>query len=315
MKIITLDEIKNSLTSVDIIHTIEQAFIAYSNNKVVTAPVGELIFKNPPGDVHIKYGYIIHDDYYVVKIASGFYDNPKLNLPSSNGLMFLFSQKTGETVSILLDEGYLTDIRTAAAGAIAAKYLAPSSVKNIGIVGTGIQAKLQLLFLKKVTNCRSVIVCGRNEENLKKFQTELEKKSGFKIQITHDIENVTSRCNLIVTTTPSTIPLIFEKQIKNGTHITAIGADSSYKQELDSALFKSANIIVADSISQCVERGDIAHAIKDHVINKTHIVELGNIISGKNHGRTSDNQITITDLTGLAVQDIAIAKMVYLAVK
>lgn len=310
MKIINLDQIKEALEPIDIVLAIEKGFVAYSNGNAVVPPVGELLFKNPPGDVHIKYGYILGDEYYVIKIASGFYDNPKLNLPSSNGLMLLFSQKTGAILGILLDEGYLTDLRTAAAGAIAAKYLAPSKITNIGIIGTGIQARLQLIFLTKITDCRNVIIWGRSLEKLIRFQAEMAQK-GFSIQTTQEIEVVTSGCNLIVTTTPSTSPLLWATQIKKGTHITAVGADSPHKQELDSNIFGKADIIVADSIKQCIERGDIAHAIKDGVIHQDKLVELGTVISGASPRRTSDEQITIADLTGLAVQDIAIAQAIF----
>lgn len=314
MKIIKLDQIKETLKSIDIIPVIEKGFITYSNKLAVVPPVGELLFKNPPGDVHIKYGYIVDDEYYVIKVASGFYDNPKLNLPSSNGLILLFSQKTGALLGILLDEGYLTNLRTAAAGVIAAKYLAPSKISKIGIIGTGIQARLQLICLKKVTNCRNVIVWGRNLANLTSFQTEVEKE-GFSIQLTQNIENIASSCNLIVTTTPSTSPLLLASQIRRGTHITAVGADSPHKQELDANVFEQADLVVADSIVQCTERGDIAHAIKNGMIGQDKIIELGNVISGISPRRISDEQITIADLTGLAVQDIEIAKSVYAACK
>lgn len=314
MKIMHLKQIKEALKTIDIIPAIEKGFVTYSNGNAVVPPVGELLFKNPPGDVHIKYGYIIGDEYYVIKVASGFYDNPKLNLPSSNGLMLLFSQKTGAVLGILLDEGYLTDLRTSAAGAIAAKYLAPRVVNNIGIIGTGTQAKLQLEYLKNIIKCRGVIVYGRSDHNLSQFKIEME-NNGFQVTPTKSIEEVTSSCNFIITTTPSISPLLFAKQIKHGTHITAVGSDSPQKQELDENIFKNADVIVADSIKQCVERGDIAHAIHKKIINEKQLVELGNIISGKNKGRIDDQQITIADLTGLAVQDIQIAKLVFEAIK
>lgn len=313
MKTISLDQIKEILEKIDIISPIEKGFIAYSNGKAIVPPVGELLFKNPPGDVHIKYGYILDEEYYVIKVASGFYENPKLHLPSSNGLMLLFSQKTGILCGILLDEGYLTDLRTAAAGAIAAKYLAPSLVHRIGIVGTGIQAKLQLKYLKNIIHCRNVIVYGRNDDNLLKFKTAME-NDGFHVDTTKLAEEVTSSCNFIVTTTPSTSPLLFSNQIKKGTHITAVGADTLKKQELDENIFGIADIIVADSIKQCVERGDTAHAIQKNIIDKNNLIEIGNIISGTQNGRTNDEQITIADLTGLAVQDIQIAKLVFEAI-
>ncbi len=310
MKIIHLTKIKQILQSIDIIPAIEEGFVAYSKGNAIIPPVGELLFKEPPGDVHIKYGYILGNDFYLVKIASGFYDNPKLNLPSSNGLMLLFSQKTGLPLAILLDEGYLTDLRTAAAGAICAKYLAPKHVSQIGIIGTGTQARLQLLFLKKVVQCTQVKVWGRDKKNLLHFQEDMEKE-GFKIQTTQQVEDITSTCNLIVTTTSAASPILFSRQIKAGTHITAVGADTIHKQELEESIFGRADVIVADSISQCVERGDISHAIRKKIINEDKISELGNIISVQSRGRISDNQLTIADLTGLAVQDIQIAKIIY----
>lgn len=310
MKIISLNQIKELLSSVDFISEIENGFVAYSQGNAVVPPIGELIFKNPPGDVHIKYGYLVGDDYYVVKIASGFYENPKLHLPSSTGLMLLFSQKTGELLSILLDEGYLTDLRTAAAGAIAAKYLAPSSVNRIGIIGSGTQARLQLNLLQTVIQCRDVIVFGRDYQKLLNFQTDMQ-KNGFNVEVTQTLEDVTSSCNFLITTTPSSLPILHVNQIRKGTHITTIGTDTPHKQELDENIFGIADIIVADSISQCVERGDIFHAVKNKIITPHQLIELGNIIVGKCKGRSNDTQITVVDLTGLAVQDIKIAKAVY----
>ena len=141
--VLKLDEIKNLVDIPQLIQDIEAGFVLYSEGRVKVPPVGFLHFDDPPGDVHIKYGYVVGDDYYAVKMASGFYNNPDLGLPASNGLVLLFSQKTGELKLIMLDECWLTDIRTAAAGAAAAKHLAPKTINHIGIVGTGVQAKLQ----------------------------------------------------------------------------------------------------------------------------------------------------------------------------
>lgn len=313
MKIISLHQIKETLKFIDFISEIEKGFDAYSQGNAVVPPVGELIFKNPPGDVHIKYGYIVDDDYYVVKIASGFYENPKLHLPSSNGLMLLFSQKTGELLSILLDEGHLTDLRTAAAGAIAAKYLTPSYVNRIGIIGTGTQARLQLNLLQKIIPCKDVIVFGRDHNKLLNFQMDMQ-QNGFSVAVTQTLEDVISSCNFLVTTTSSSLPILFASQIRKGTHITAVGADTPHKQELDENIFGIADIIVTDSIAQCVERGDISHAIKNKIIGTDKLIELGSIIAGACKGRSNDAQITVVDLTGVAVQDIKIAKAVYEAV-
>ena len=161
MRIVSLDSIKSVLPNIDLLSEIESGFAAYSSGLVVVPPVGELSFQSPPGDVHIKYGYVKDDDVYVIKIASGFYENKLKNLPVGNGMMLVFSQKTGEPLAVLQDECYLTDVRTAVAGAIAAKHLSPKDVDCIGVVGTGVQAKLQLKYLKKVINCNQALVWGR----------------------------------------------------------------------------------------------------------------------------------------------------------
>ena len=309
-KILNLEQIKELLKNIDPIQKIEEGFVAYSQGKVVVPPIGEMIFENPPGDCHIKYGFIKGNNYYVVKIASGFYENTKLGLSSSNGLNLLFSQKTGELMCILLDEGHLTDIRTAAAGAVVAKYLAPKKVEEIGIFGSGVQARLQLEYLRTIINCKKVIVWGRNEKHLETYKKEME-TFGFNIKTTLDSEEVTSSCNLIVTCTPAKKPLIKASQIQKGTHITAIGSDTPEKQELDSKILKKADRIIVDSINQSQTRGECYQAIKNSMIKKEDLIELGLMIMDKSLQRNSDSEITIADLTGVAVQDIQISKAVY----
>ncbi len=205
----------------------------------------------------------------------------------------------------------LTDIRTAAAGAIVAKYLAPKQVTCIGIIGTGTQAKLQLQYLQQVLPVQEVIVYGRNQDKLLQLQSEMSQE--FTLTTTQNIQDITTRCELIVTTTPSQKPLLFAEQIRPGTHITAVGADTAHKQELDSAILGKADVVVADSLAQCRERGDIAHALRQGVIQEQQIIELGNLIAGIAIGRTDEKQITVADLTGIAVQDIQIAKLMYSA--
>ncbi len=308
-KIFKLDEIKEALQDIDSLQAIEDGFVAYSQGKVVVPPVGELIFEDPPGDVHIKYGYIIDDDYYVIKIASGFPENVNLNLPTGNGLMLVFGQKTGELASILLDEGHLTNVRTAAAGAVATRYLAPASVHRIGILGAGVQGRMQLEYLKPVVDCNDVLAWGRKHERLEEYKEDM-KPLGFDIQTTLHAEDVASTCNLIVTTTPAKAPLLMAEQIRKGTHITAMGSDTADKIELEPAILQKADIVVADSLSQCLSRGEIHHAIKAGLLKEDTVVELGSAIMNKDLRRRSDEQTTVADLTGVAVQDVQIAKAV-----
>ena len=307
--IYTLDQIKQAVTGLDLSRAIEEGFIAYSEGRVVVPPVGELIFEKPPGDTHIKYGYIKGDPFFVIKIASGFYENPALGLPSGSGLMLVFSQTTGIVESILLDEGFLTDLRTALAGRIAAKYLAPSQIECIGVVGTGIQARMQVDYLKTVTPCRKVIAWGRHPGHLQAYKKEME-HLGFHVRTTQEIQTVGDSCNLIVTTTPAREPLLLADHIRAGTHITAMGSDTADKQELDAAILSRADIVVADSIAQCGQRGEIHKALEAGLLRIETVVELGQIISDKTLGRTSEDQITVADLTGVAVQDVQIATAV-----
>jgi ornithine cyclodeaminase len=311
MKIYTLEEIKKTIEPGGLVKSQEEAFVAYSDGRVVVPPVGYLHFEDASGDCHIKYGYVKGDDYFVVKIATGFYQNPEIGLPVGDGMMSLFSQRTGSLEALLLDEGYLTDMRTAAAGAVAAKYLAPKKIDRIGIVGTGLQARLQLEMLKNVTDCRAVVVWGRDQAKKEQYKLEMT-ASGFSVVGVARIEDLVESCNLIVTTTSARKPLIHAPGIRPGTHITAVGADAPGKQELDPNIFKKAQVRVVDSLSQCVEHGDTAHAVKAGLIEERELFELGEVIKYPELRRTDEKQITVADLTGVAVQDIQIAKLAYL---
>jgi len=312
--IYTLDQIKQAIAGLDLSRAIEEGFVAYSHDRVVVPPVGELIFEKPPGDTHIKYGYIKGDPFFVIKIASGFYENPTLGLPSSSGLILVFSQTTGIVESILLDEGFLTDLRTALAGRIVAKYLAPGQIDCIGVVGTGIQARMQVDYLKTVTTCRQVVAWGRHPERLQAYKKDLE-RLGFKVRTTQEIQTLGSNCNLIVTTTPAREPLLSIDHIRPGTHITAMGSDTADKQELDAAILSRADRVVADSIAQCRQRGEIHKALEAGLLQIEKVVELGQVIADKTLRRTSEDQITVADLTGVAVQDVQIATGVVQALK
>lgn len=311
-RIFTLSQIEGVLADLDPVQAMEEGFVAYSQGRVEVPPVGELIFRDPPGDMHIKYGCIIGDEYHVVKIASGFHENYRLGIPNYSGLMLLFSQKTGELVSILLDEGHLTNVRTAAAGAVVAKYLAPQKISRIGIVGAGVQGRMQLEYLKSVTDCTEVMVWGINREELDAYKADMEPK-GYTVETTLDSGEIGPNCNLIVTATPSKTPLLMAGQIREGTHITAMGADTSEKNELDPNILAKADIVVADSIEQCCLRGECFKAMEAGLLDKQDMVELGNVIADRKLQRSSEDQITVADLTGVAIQDIQISKSVYRA--
>jgi len=309
-KIYDRDQIEEALRHIDITAAIEDGFVAYSEGRVVVPPVGELIFEDPPGDVHIKYGYIKNDDFFVIKVASGFYNNVNLGLPAADGLMLVFSQKTARLERVLLDECHLTNVRTAAAGAVVAKYLAPSKVERIGVFGAGVQGRMQVEALLPIVDCRDLLVWGTGQGELDAYR-EAMSAHGLDIRTTLTGDEVAATCNLIVTATPSHKPLLRADQIRAGTHITAMGSDTRGKCELEPAILGKADRVVADSIEQCRERGEIFHAVAAGELSIDDVVELGNIITDPALRRTSDSQITVADLTGVAVQDIQISKAVY----
>lgn len=303
-----LEEIRAALRGSDLLAAMQRAFVNYSRGLAVLPPVGEMLFTDPPGDVHIKYGYVSGDDCYVVKVASGFYNNPQLGLASSNGLMLLFSQLTGELLAVLLDRGHLTDVRTAAAGAVAARHLAPRSPDCIGIVGCGIQAEQQLRFLEPVVGCRRVLAWGRDRQRLHAWRERLA-DTGFDIGFAADLDHLVDSCRLIVTTTPAVEPLL--REVRDGTHVTAIGSDTPDKQELAPAILAAADVVAVDSRQQCRSRGEVFRALGAGAIALNAVVELGEIIDGSCRGRRDDAEITVADLTGIATQDIEIARTVY----
>jgi ornithine cyclodeaminase len=190
--------------------------------------------------------------------------------------------------------------------------MAPSKIDCIGVFGTGVQGRMQVEYLKPVIDCNDIIVWGRRQDNLDTYKRDME-KLGYSVQTTTDSGEVTEKCRMIITATPSKIPLIDVKQIKPGTHITAMGSDTHLKQELDSKILQRADMVVADSIEQCLSRGEISKTLQAGLVRKEDLIELGDVIAGRQPGRTSDEQITVADLTGVAVQDIQIAKAVHQA--
>ena len=213
-------------------------------------------------------------------------------------------------VRALLEEGRLTDIRTAAAGALAASTLAPSRVEAVGIIGSGVQARLQLRHLNRVLPGQSVVIHGRTSEHVETCRDDLADLS-LDITTTSDPEELAARCNLIVTTTSARTPLLKADWIRAGTCIVAIGSDTPEKQELDHDILAAADLVVCDSMEQCRIRGEVSQALRAGVISESDVVELGSILAGDAPGRSGDEQRIVVDLTGVAVQDLRIAEAVH----
>ncbi len=308
-RVITLEEMLTVLPAMDLQPAIEAAFVAYSQGRATVPPVGELLFAEPPGDAHIKYGYLHGGDTFVIKVATGFGENSTRGLPSYSGVMLVFSAVTGMIETVLLDGGHLTNVRTAIAGAVAATHLAPARVDRIAVFGTGVQARMQAQAIGKAVNCRAITVWGRRQSALDAYRCDME-AAGFTVVTTVDAGDAARDAQVVVMTTSSTNPLLDVHHVAEGTLIIAMGSDTPEKRELTAALVGHADVYVADSISQCLTRGELHHAISAGMRTAESVVELGHVIEDRRRGRISEAQIVIADLTGVAVQDIAIATAV-----
>ncbi|MEH6522983.1 ornithine cyclodeaminase family protein [Sulfitobacter sp.] len=291
------------------VNRINDAYIASTQGNVQTGDVVHLAFPEANGDCHVKSGHISGTTSYVIKIASGFYDNPAKGLPSSNGMMLAFCATTGEPLAVLRDEGWLTDMRTAIGGALATRALARKNAKQVLIIGAGIQARFQAICLAKLMPERALAfsIWARDPSAAQAMSAEL-KGTGHVVETVLDLEAAVSNADIIITTTTATEPLFANGLVRTGTHITAIGADCPGKQELPTDLVTTASLRVCDMARQSLNHGEFQTASRTDAALQ--VIELGEVLSGAHAGRTSDNDITVVDLTGIAAQDIAITQTI-----
>ncbi len=310
--ILNSDEIKTCVKfNKDLIPIIEDAFKSLSLGKTVMPPILRVDIEKYHGESDVKAAYIEGLDSFAVKVASGFFNNPKLGLPSSNGLMILLDSQTGVIKSVLLDKGYLTDLRTAIAGAIASKYLSNPNSSTVAIIGAGIQARMQLEALTLVRNIKNVNVWSRNMNKTNQYIENLSNYD-FAFQVFNNTDDLVRDADILITTTPSKNPLIKYSSLPKGIHITAMGSDAEEKNELDPQIIKNCNVYVPDNQAQTIILGELNHAIKNNLIQKDMIFnDLGKIIINPKLGRQNNNDITVADLTGTGVQDTAIARYTY----
>jgi ornithine cyclodeaminase len=292
---------------ISVVDIIEQAFAALGSGQVVMPPILSMELSAANGEVDVKTAYIPGFESFAIKVSPGFFDNPSVGLPSLNGLMILFSAKTGLVEALFLDNGYLTDIRTAAAGAVAARNLAPTQVTVAGVIGTGVQARLQIQAAHLVRPFERLLVWGRDTQKAQALAEDLGQTLGVAAEAVSNRKTLVEQSQLVVTTTPSRVPLINAEWLHPGLHITAMGSDQTGKTEIAPDAIMAADLYVADNASQCETSGELEAALNQGIWTKGTPVELGHVITGKGKGRTSNEAITICDLTGTGAQDTAIA--------
>ncbi|TQI74208.1 ornithine cyclodeaminase [Bosea sp. AK1] len=288
---------------------VEAAFAALATKPVAMPPILRLDIPEHRGEVDVKTAYVPGLDGFAIKVSPGFFDNPRLGLPSLNGLMILFSARTGLVEALLLDNGYLTDVRTAAAGAVAARHLARPDAAVAAIFGAGMQARLQIEALALVRPIREARIWARDAQKANKAAAELSRKLGFMVAAVADPRAAVRGADIIVTTTPAERPILMADWIEPGQHITAMGSDSEHKNEIDPAVLARATY-VADRLDQTRRLGELAHAIRAGSASADQaFAELGEVIAGQRPGRTRTDEIILADLTGTGVQDTAIANL------
>jgi len=296
------------LSTVDVV---ERAFAALAGGEVVMPPILSMDLPAANGEVDVKTAYIPGFDGFAIKVSPGFFDNPKLGLPSLNGLMILFSATTGLVQALFLDNGYLTDIRTAAAGAVAARHLAPSRVQTAGVIGTGVQARLQMQAAHLVRPFERLLVWGRDGAKAQACAEDLAALMGIEVLPVSDPAQLVAQSQLVVTTTPARTPVLRAEWLHPGLHVTAMGSDQHGKNEIDPKALAAADLYVADRVSQTEIMGELRSAQESGLWQGGIPAELGQVITGDAPGRRSDDDITIADLTGTGAQDTAIASHVF----
>jgi len=266
------------------------------------------------GDIDVKSAYVKGLPYIAIKIAAGFSDNPVLGLPVGSAMMVVLSAQTGACEAILLDNSFLTDLRTGLAGAVAAKHLAPRSVETVGVLGTGVQARIQVECLALVRSFQKVVVWGRSKEKSDRYAGEMRERLGVEVEVATAPAEVVRASQLLITATASERPLVLADSLHEGLHITAVGSDLPGKQELAPEVLLRADRLVCDRLAQCRTNGEVQHLLDGGGLPKgREIIELGELTNGDKQGRQREDEITVCDLTGTGVQDTAIANLAYAA--
>lgn len=305
MKIFDEQEIRGAMGIAAAIEAVRAAFRADGLRRTTVPPVINLSIPDAEGEFHVKAAYVDGIPVVAVKVASGFYRNPERGLPSGAGLMMLFDASTGRPEALLIDNAYLTDLRTGAAGAVAADVLARREIETVGVLGSGVQARHQLACLRHVRSFSRVLCWSRARAHAEAFCSEM-RALGLDARPCDTPEPAVRDADLLVTVTPSREPLVRAEWLHAGLHITAVGSDTPGKQELEAACLSRADLLVVDRLAQCAAFGELAHAPDSRVH-----AELGEIVAGAKSGRSNDEQVTVGDLTGVGFQDTAIASAAY----
>lgn len=291
------------------VDAIAEGFALLSRGAVRQPPILRVDVPEHHGEVDVKSAYVAGWDTFAVKVSTGFFDNPAKGLATGGGLMILLSAETGAVGAVLLDEGYLTSVRTALAGAVAARLLAPERVDVAGIIGAGDQARWQLRALALVRTPREACVWSRNREAAERYAVEMAAELGLRVTPGVSAEEVVASSDVVITTTPSQEPVVQGEWLRKGQHITAVGSDAESKRELAGDVVRRADLFACDHLGQSRRLGELRAVDAAGEGLERPPIELGSIVAGEHLGRTEPSQLTVCDLTGTGVQDTVIARI------
>ena len=305
LRILELPEIQRALVWTEIIDRMRDALIANGRGECDTPMPMHLDIAPQHAEVHMKSSYRLGGKYFALKIASTFPGNAHRGLPTGNGMMLLSCAETGAPVAFLADAGHLTDVRTAAVAAMVVRELKRED-QALGIVGTGIQARLQAQMHTEVLDLKEIWIWGRDPEHTLQCWRELQTLTPrAEVRIAASAAEIARRTRLIVTATASRRPLLVADDVQPGTHISAVGSDSPGKQELDPEILRRASLLLVDSHRQCQSLGELQHAPDTW----GRAVEIGAFCESSL--LPDPAAITVADLTGLGVEDLYIAESVW----
>lgn len=290
---------------------VRAGFEALARGRARLPGVMHLDLPHARGEVHVKGAHLLGSPSFSIKVAAGFWDNVERGLPVGSGLVLVFDAETGRLRAVLLDNGYLTELRTGAAGALAALLLARAQLRVVGILGAGSQARYQLEALCAARRPGRARVWSRRREAAESYAREMSARLGLPIEAVGSAREAVEGSDLVATTTTARQPVLLADWVRPGLHVTAVGSDSPEKQELEAEVLARADLVVADHLDQCLRLGEIHHAVAAGRLRAEGVhAELGQVAAGLKPGRTSDEQITVADLTGVGVQDAALADRV-----
>jgi ornithine cyclodeaminase len=290
------------------LEAIEAVYPLVSSGVGSMPPIMRIDVPENNGEIDIKSAYLPGYSGIAVKVSTGFFDNPSRGLPSLGGLMIVFDAGTGVPRSALFDNGYLTDLRTGLAGAVAARHLARADATVAAVLGAGVQAGYQLEALTLVRPIAHALVWARSSEKANGFARTMTERLGFEVEAVERAEDAVADADVLVTTTPATEPLVDESMLHAGLHVNAVGSDAEHKQEIAAGVVLAADLFVCDRVAQSERLGELRSAL-DAGFDRDDAVELGEVISDEKPGRQSDDDVTICDLTGTGAQDTAIASL------